>query len=100
MNFNLYQLYQEITISNISNEFIKNPKLSAKITSAELIQEITSIVNDSDSSNFDDNHLLPEDVIKLSQHLSLPLKYFFAYQMKLTIILFYAYNSIINITLV
>lgn len=77
MNFNLYQLYSEITISNIATEFIQNPKISSTITYSKLINEINSIVNDISFSNFDDNHLLPEDVIKLSQRLSLSLKYFF-----------------------
>lgn len=77
MNFNLYQLYQEITSSNIANEFIQNPKIFSKITYDKIISEINSIVNDINFSNFDDNHLPLEDVIKLSQRLSLPLKYFF-----------------------
>lgn len=77
MNFNLYQLYLEIAISNIANEFIQNPKIFSKITYDKLISEINSIVNDISFSNFDDNHLPPEDVIKLFQRLSLPLKYFF-----------------------
>lgn len=77
MNFNLYQLYQAITISNISNEFIQNPKISSKITFDKLVNEINSIIDDANFNNFDDGHLPPDAVIKLSQRLSLPLKYFF-----------------------
>jgi DNA-binding XRE family transcriptional regulator len=47
-----------------------------------LINEIDSIINDNNFSNLDDNHLLPQDVLKLSQHLSLPVEYFYDYYYK------------------